>query len=84
MPRDPSVPPWWQILLAVEVVVAAISIAMVVTPSKTGSDWSPAQELFVEPSFLQEWLVYFVFTNGVCVMLAVVFWVYLRRQRGDP
>lgn len=78
--RDPSVPPWWQIALAIEGVAAVIALATTITPSKTGSDWSFAELFFEAPTFLQEVAVDLVFVNLLLLAIGVPAYWYVRRS----
>lgn len=65
----------WRIVAILEWIALLIALAMPVTPSKTGGDFSFADWFFAGPSYLQEVLVYFVLTNlilGVLVVIALI------------
>jgi hypothetical protein len=70
----------WQVFLLIEFAVLLIALLMPVTPSKTGSDWTPAALFFPDPNYWQEVLVYFAFTNIMVGILAVVVMLWWRRQ----
>ena len=63
-------------------VALMIAMVMPVTPSKTGSEWSMAELVFREPSYVQEVAVYFVLTNLLFLVTAaiVLAWVRLRER----
>lgn len=65
-------------LLVLEGMCLAIALVTPITPSKTGSTWSPAELLTPEPSYLQEVLASFVLVNLLFVILAAVVWVTVR------
>lgn len=65
-------------LLTVQAIAILIGLAMPVTPSKTGSRWSPAQLFTPEPTYLQEVVVYFVMTNSTILAIGLVAWVVWR------
>lgn len=69
-----------QLLGLSQFVALLIALVMPVTPSRTGSDWSPAEAFFADPSYVQEVLVYFGFTNLLMGVLALVVVVLARRQ----
>lgn len=79
-PHDASVPPTWQIVLAVQAVVLMIAVAMAVVPSKTGSGGF-ADYLFDDPTFAQKVGVGFVITELLVGVLAVAGWWVLRSRR---
>ena len=77
----------WELFVLAEFVALLIGLVMPVTPSKTGtSDWSPAELLFAEPSYLQEVAVDFVLANLVMVVLGalLVGWVRISDRRDSP
>lgn len=76
--------------LVVEVISVAIALVTPITPSKTGSTWSPAELVTPDPTYLQKVLASFVMVNGIFVVLAAIVWVAVRRSEhrrarpGDP
>jgi hypothetical protein len=76
----------WKIVLLLEFMALLIGMAMPITPSKTGSDFSLAEWFFQAPNYAQEVLVYFVLTNAVMVVLGFIAWVSVRadRRKGRP
>lgn len=69
--------------LAVQAIALLIGIAMPVTPSKTGSTWSPAHLFRDDPSYLLEVAVYFVMTNLLILMIGLVVWIVTRLGGSD-
>ena len=65
-------------ILAVEGIALGIALVMPVTPSKTGSTWTPADAFWEDPSYLQEVAVAFVVVNGLMAVIALFGWVYVR------
>lgn len=65
----------WKILFLIEAAAFFIALAMTITPSKTGSDWSPSELFFENPSFWQDVLVYFVATNLLIGIFALLFFL---------
>jgi len=78
--RDPSVPPWWQIALFIEGAALAIALLLPITPSKTGSEWGPAELFFEAPTYLHEVAVDFVFVNLLLLAIGVPAYWYVRRS----
>ena len=76
-PSDPkrALPDWAVGILAVEAIALSIGLAMPVTPSKTGSTWSPAELLTPDPSYLTEVAVYFAMTNVLIFGIGLAAWV---------
>jgi len=68
----------WHGLLLAEGAAIMIALLMPITPSKTGSDWTLAQLFIPDPSYLQEVLAYFVFTNLVLLLIGIFFLLWLK------
>ncbi|NIP57954.1 MAG: hypothetical protein GWM92_15865 [Gemmatimonadetes bacterium] len=68
----------WKLLALVEGVALMIAVIMPVTPSKTGSEWAPAELVFPDPSYLHQVAVYFVLTNLMIALLAAALVVGVR------
>jgi hypothetical protein len=49
-----------------------------VTPSKTGSTWSPAELFDSDPGYLDKVLASFVTVNLLVLLIGAVAWVLLR------
>ena len=58
-----------------ESIAIGISLAIPVTPSKTGSTWSPAELFTTDPNYLQKFLASFLVVNVIFVLLGIVTWV---------
>jgi hypothetical protein len=82
-PQEPNsrLPDWAVALLAVEAVCLLIGLAMPITPSRTGSTWSPAELFAEDPSYLAEAAFWFVATHVLILALGLVAWVYARLTR---
>lgn len=68
-------------LLTVEAIALLIGLAMPITPSKTGSTWSPAQLFWPDPSYIAEVAVYFVMTNVLILALGLGVWAFSKLKR---
>jgi hypothetical protein len=76
----------WQIILLVEIIVLLISLAMTFGPSKTGSDWHPAQLFFENPNYWQIILIYFIFTNiliGILALIAAIYFWWEKKKNEE-
>ncbi len=74
-----------KIIFLLEFMALLIGLAMPITPSKTGGDFSFADWFFENPSYLQEVLVYFILTNLLLGLLGLVALLLVRvenRRRG--
>ncbi len=80
---DPNRWTVWKIVLMLEGVALLIGLAMPITPSKTGGDFSLADWFFEDPSYLQEVLVYFLFTNLVLAVLVLIALLLLRSEKSQ-
>ena len=58
-------------LLVVESIALAIALVTPITPSKTGSTWSPAHLLWTDPTYLQKVAASFVVVNLLIVVLGL-------------
>lgn len=79
----PSDGPLWQVALVVEVALLAIALLMPLTPTKTGSQWSPATLVWDEPGYLHEVLFWLVATHLLAGLLGAAAWIAVRRGRGS-
>ena len=70
-------------VLVVESIAVGISLASPLTPSKTGSTWSPAELFTTDPNYLQEVLASFVVVNVIIALLGLVTWVVSKVGRPD-
>lgn len=70
-------------LAVIEGIALAIALVAPVTPSKTGSTWSPAEIFTADPSYLQQVLATFVSVNIIMAFLGAVIWVAGRRGSSD-
>ena len=62
----------WKAFLLVEWIALLIGLAMPITPSKTGGDFSLGDWFFENPNYFQEVLIYFLFTNLLIVALGLI------------
>ena len=69
---------WWRAVLVVEAVALMIALVTPITPSKTGSTWSPANMFWAEPSYLQEVGASFVVVNLMMLVIALAVWIVAR------
>jgi len=72
--------PIWRLVLVLEWIALLIGLAMPITPSRTGGDFSFADWFFDDPHYLQEVLVYFLLTNLFIGILALIALVIIRRE----
>ena len=81
--EDPKrvVPDWAVVLLLVESSALLIALLMPVTPSKTGSTWTPAQLFWADPSYLEEVSVYFLMVHLLIFVIGLVAWAAWRFGR---
>ncbi len=68
------------LILLLEFIALLIGLAMPITPSKTGGDFSFADWFFEDPTYLQEVFVYFIGTNLLIGILGLVALVIIRVQ----
>lgn len=77
----PSGRDWLVAVLVVEGTAFLIALVTPITPSKTGSTWTPAHWFSEDPSYLAEVLASFVMVNLVIAVLGLIVWVAARRDR---
>lgn len=81
-PKD-TVPAWLQGVLWAEAVALVIALVMPLTPTKTGSTWSPANLFSTDPTYLEKVVASFVVVNLLLVVLGLAAWVVLRRSGSE-
>lgn len=70
-------------VLVIEFIALAIALVSPVTPSKTGSSWSPAELFAAEPSYPQKVLAAFVTVHLIIALLGVLVWIVSRSSPGS-
>lgn len=70
-------------MLLIQAAAVMVAVVMPVTPNRSGSDWSMAELVFPEPSYLEQVVVYFVVANLMILLLGAVLFVWVRLQGGD-
>lgn len=71
-------PDWLVGVLALETIAVGISLVTPVTPSKTGSTWSPAELFTPDPSYAEKVLASFVVVHLMFAVIGVVAWLWMR------
>jgi hypothetical protein len=69
--------------LVLQGIALAIAFAVPITPSKTGSTWSPAELVTADPNYLQKVVASFVSVNGIIAVLGVVVWLSTKIGKRD-
>ena len=67
---------WVKAVLVIEAFALAVALVSPITPSRTGSTWSPA--FSTDPTYLDKVLGSFVLVNVMLVFLGLVVWVVGR------
>jgi hypothetical protein len=78
--RKRRIPGWVVGLVAMEAIALGIAIVTPITPSKTGSTWSPAHVFSPDPTYVEEVGASFVVVNIILVVLGLVAWGTSRRS----
>ena len=83
--EDPQsrVPGWITGVLVAESIALGIAVVTPITPSKTGSTWSPATVFSTDPTYLEKVGASFVLVNVLLLVLGLIAWVVSRRGRSD-
>lgn len=71
----------WKSFLIVEWIALLIGLAMPITPSKTGGDFSFADLFFEDPNYFQEVVVNFLLANLLLGVLALMVVIVIRRDK---
>ena len=74
-------PGWLAGLLTAEALALAIALVTPITPSKTGSTWSPAHFFKEDPSYLEKVAASFVMVNVLLLLLGLVVVAVSRLDR---
>ena len=74
----PRIPARLTGVIALESIALGIAIALPVTPSKTGSTWSPAHIFSPDPTYLEKVAASFVLVNVLFLVLGLVALVLAR------
>lgn len=78
---DQKLPDWAVVLLMTQAVALLIALVTPVTPSKTGSKWSPADLFLADPGYVEKFLASYVTVNVLMAAIALVAWVSIRWGR---
>jgi len=62
-------------ILVLEAIALAIALVAPVTPTKTGSTWSPAELFTADPSYLEKLVASFVTVNLLMIFIGLVVWI---------
>ncbi|MBT8479822.1 MAG: hypothetical protein KJO06_12950 [Gemmatimonadetes bacterium] len=65
-------------VLVIEFVALAIALVTPITPSKTGSTWTPADPIWPDPTYLQKAAASFVAVNFLILVLGLAAWAALK------
>lgn len=68
-------------VLVVEVIALLIALVEPLTPSKTGSKWSPAELFTADPGYLEKVLASFIVVNLIIAILGIVAWIVSKVQK---
>lgn len=83
--EDPpaSVPGWVTGVITLESIAVAIALVAPITPSKTGSTWSPADVIWTDPTYLEKVAASFVTVNAMIIVIGLVAWLALKLGRRE-
>ena len=83
--KDPQnrLPDWLAGVLVTQSIALGIAVVMPLTPTKTGSTWSPAHFFSTDPTYLEKVGASFVFVNVLLLVLGLVAWVISTRRGGS-
>ena len=78
---DQALPDWLVVVLLTQGTALLIALVTPITPSKTGSTWSPAELFWTDPSYFAEVLASFLAVNAIIAVLGLIAWAMMRRER---
>jgi hypothetical protein len=64
--------------LAIEAFALAVALVTPITPSKTGSTWSPGEFFSRDPSYLEDVAASFLMVNGLLLVIGLAVWITAR------
>lgn len=82
-PPTTRLPDWVTGLLATQAIALGIALVIPVTPSKTGSTWSPANIFSADPTYLEKVGASFVLVNLMLLALGIAAWVVSRWDKSE-
>lgn len=82
-PQRSRLPDWAVVVIIAEGVAALIALITPLTPSKTGSMWTPAHIFSPDPTYLEMFGASFVAVNVLMLLLGLVAWISVRRGRSE-
>lgn len=65
-------------ILTVEGIAFAIALVSPVTPTRTGSTWSPAELVTADPTYLQKVVAAFASVHVIFLVIGLVAWIAHR------
>ncbi len=75
---SPNVPDRVKGVLVIEFVALAIALVTPITPSKTGSTWTPASLIRTDPTYLEKVTASFVLVNLLILVLGLAVWAAVK------
>jgi hypothetical protein len=70
----------WQAFLGIQFIALLIGLAMPITPLKTGGRADMARYFFENPGYVHEALVWYLATNLLIALIAVIAVIWVRRD----
>lgn len=67
----------------VEAIAVGIALVTPITPSKTGSTWSPAHLFSPDPTYLEQVVASFVVVNLLLLAFGLFVWLISKRSSGN-
>jgi hypothetical protein len=69
-------------VLGVEAFALLVALVTPITPSKTGSTWTPGEFFSADPSYLLDVAASFLMVNGLLLVLGLTVWIVSRFSDG--
>ena len=70
-------------VLAIEAFALMVALVTPITPSKTGSTWTPGEFFSTDPSYLEDVAASFLMVNGLLLFIGLAVWVTSRFGRSE-
>lgn len=70
-------------VLGIELFAFAVALVTPITPSKTGSTWTPGEFFSTDPSYLVDVAASFLMVNGLLLFIGLAVWVTSRFGKSE-
>lgn len=82
-PNPGGIPDWLLGIGFAEAIALVIALILPVTPSRTGSTWSPAELFVPDPPYFAQVAAGFVMIHVIYLVFGIPIWLSSRRGRAE-